>query len=155
MHGGGGPGGGRPGWDDYFLEIARVVSRRSTCLRRKVGAILVQGRRILATGYNGAPAGLPHCSAAGCLREKLGIPAGERHELCRGLHAEQNVIIQAAVHGVAVSRATLYSTAEPCSVCAKMLINAGVSRVVYAQPYPDGLARELFREAGVEVEGRG
>lgn len=121
----------RPDWDDYFMEIAYVVAKRSTCLRRQIGALLVKDRHILATGYNGAPRGLAHCGEVGCLREQLGVPSGERHELCRGLHAEQNTIIQAAVQGICVAGSTLYCTASPCSLCAKMLINAGVERVVF------------------------
>lgn len=141
----------RPDWDNYFMQIATVVATRSTCSRRKVGALLVQNKRILATGYNGAPSGLSHCLEVGCLREKLQVPSGERHELCRGLHAEQNAIIQAAVHGVAIKDAVLYCTHYPCSLCAKMLVNAGVKSLVLATNYPDDLAKELFAEAGIEV----
>jgi dCMP deaminase len=141
----------RPDWDNYFMQIATVVSTRSTCSRRQVGALLVQNKRILSTGYNGAPSGLSHCLEVGCLREKLQVPSGERHELCRGLHAEQNAIIQAAVHGVAIKDAVLYCTHYPCSLCAKMLVNAGVRNLVLATNYPDDLAKELFAEAGIEV----
>lgn len=141
----------RPTWDRYFFEIARVVASRSTCLRRRVGALLVLDKRILGTGYNGAPAGLAHCAETGCLREKLSVPAGERHELCRGLHAEQNAIIQAAVHGVAIKGADLYCTHYPCVVCAKMLINAKISRIFVAEPYPDELSRELLKDAAISV----
>lgn len=141
----------RPGWDQYFMEITRVVANRSTCRRRHVGALLVKDRRILASGYNGAPAGLQHCLEIGCLREQMGVPSGERHELCRGLHAEQNVIIQAAVHGIAIKGAVCYVTHQPCLQCAKMLINAGVGRVVFAGDYPDPLAQQIFAEAGVEL----
>lgn len=141
----------RPTWDRYFLEIARVVASRSTCLRRRVGALLVLDKRILATGYNGAPAGLSHCADTGCLRERMNIPAGERHELCRGLHAEQNAIIQAAVHGVAIEGASLYCTHFPCVVCAKMLINAKIRQIFVAESYPDELSRELLHEAGVSL----
>ncbi|MEC9488536.1 MAG: cytidine/deoxycytidylate deaminase family protein [Halanaerobium sp.] len=140
----------RPGWDEYFMEIARVVSGRSTCLRRKVGALLVKNKQILATGYNGAPKGLEHCSVSGCLREERKIPSGERHELCRGLHAEQNAIIQAALHGISIDGATLYCTNQPCVVCAKMIINAGIKEIIFAGDYPDALAREILEEAGVE-----
>lgn len=139
----------RPSWDDYFMRITREVARRSTCLRRQVGAILVKDKHILATGYNGAPAGLPHCDQVGCLREEGNVPSGERAELCRGIHAEQNAIIQAAVHGVRIPGATLYCTTQPCILCAKMLINAGVVRIVYEGPYPDELARDMLAEAGV------
>ncbi|OPZ90425.1 MAG: tRNA-specific adenosine deaminase [candidate division TA06 bacterium ADurb.Bin417] len=141
----------RPGWDQYFMEIARLVATRSTCLRRDVGAVLVRDKRLLATGYNGAPSGLAHCLAIGCLREKLGIPSGERQELCRGLHAEQNAIIQAALHGIPVVGATAYVTCQPCVTCAKMLINCHVKRIVIAGDYPDEFARRMLEEAGVEV----
>ncbi len=137
------------------MEIARVVARRSTCLRRQVGAVLVRDKHILATGYNGAPAGAPHCQEVGCLREQLGVPPGERHELCRGLHAEQNAIIQAALHGVTTMGATLYVTCQPLSVCTKMLINAGVKRILFQGPYPDPLAREMLRDSGLLLERYG
>ncbi|MCL6581300.1 MAG: cytidine/deoxycytidylate deaminase family protein [Firmicutes bacterium] len=133
------------------MDICRVVASRSTCLRRKVGAVLVKGKRILATGYNGAPTGLAHCEETGCLRDRLGVPPGMRHEICRGSHAEQNVLVQAARYGIPVEGSTLYCTDEPCAICAKLLINAGVVEVVYAQPYPDELARRLLEEAGVRV----
>ena len=142
----------RPDWDEYFMRIALDVSRRSTCLRRQVGAILVKGRRILATGYNGAPSGLRHCEEVGCLREQRNVPPGERHELCRGLHAEMNAFLQAAVHGVSTQDSALYTTTHPCSLCAKMIINAGVKRVVEAGDYPDELAAQLLGEAGIAVE---
>ncbi len=145
----------RPSWDDYFLKIAREVAERSTCLRRKVGAVLVRDKRILTTGYNGAPHGIAHCAEVGCLRDKLGVPSGERHELCRGLHAEQNAVIQAAVHGVSADGSTLYCTNHPCSLCSKMLINAGVERVVAEEGYPDKLAGEFLEEAGIAVEVKG
>jgi dCMP deaminase len=143
----------RPPWDEYFCEICAVVARRATCLRRQVGAILVRDRRILTTGYNGPPRGVKHCAElGGCHREQIGVPSGQRHELCRALHAEQNAIIQAALHGVETTGSTLYVTNFPCSLCAKMLINAGVVRIVYRGEYPDELAAELLAEAGVEVE---
>jgi dCMP deaminase len=141
----------RPSWDQYFLGIAAVVAERSTCLRRKVGAVLVRDKRILTTGYNGAPSGLMHCSEKGCLRLENNIPSGERHELCRGLHAEQNAIIQGALHGISIQGADLYCTHHPCSLCAKMLINAGIKKVILKEDYPDALARQLFEEGGVEV----
>lgn len=141
----------RPNWDEYFMEITQLVAKRSTCLRRSVGAILVKDRRILTTGYNGAPSQLPHCSETGCLRDKLGIPSGERNELCRGIHAEQNAIVQAALHGVNIQGSTLYVTTQPCVVCAKMLINAGIVEIVTSGEYPDALARELLVEANVPV----
>ena len=141
----------RPDWDHYFMEIAKVVASRSTCLRRHVGALLVLDKRILSTGYNGTPSGLKHCREVGCLREQLKVPSGERHELCRGLHAEQNAIIQAAIHGVAIKGATLYCTHYPCAVCAKMLVNAGIKNIVLAENYPDKLAGEIFGEAGIST----
>ncbi len=141
----------RPGWDEYFMRIAELVSTRSTCLRRQVGAVLVKDKRILATGYNGAPSGITHCEVTGCLREKLKVPSGERHELCRGLHAEQNVIIQAAYYGIPINGSVLYVTCHPCSICAKMIINAGIKEVVIKEGYPDGMAKDFFKEAGVKV----
>ncbi|GAV22199.1 deoxycytidylate deaminase [Carboxydothermus pertinax] len=145
----------RPSWDEYFMQITEVVKTRSTCLRRQVGAVLVKDNRVLATGYNGAPKGVAHCETVGCLREQEHIPSGQRHELCRGLHAEQNAIIQAAVYGVSTPGSTIYITHQPCSLCAKMLINAGVVRVVYKGEYPDPLAMRLFQEAGILVEKYG
>jgi dCMP deaminase len=141
----------RPTWDEYFLDIARLVATRSTCLRRQVGGVLVKDKRILATGYNGPPSGLPHCLDVGCLRERMGVPSGERHELCRGLHAEQNAILQAAFHGISIKGATLYCTHHPCIICSKMLINAGISKIVYLEGYPDPLAKEMLDEAKIEV----
>ncbi|RLD95690.1 MAG: cytidine deaminase [Aquificota bacterium] len=141
----------RPSWDRYFMEIAIMVSSRSTCLRRRVGAVLVKDKRILATGYNGPPSGLAHCVDVGCLREKLGIPSGERHEICRGLHAEQNAIIQAALHGVSIKGAQLYTTTFPCIICSKMLINAGIKEIFYKEGYPDELSAALLEEAGVKL----
>lgn len=140
----------RLSWDDYFMRIAHLVAERSTCGRRKVGAVAVKDRHILATGYNGAPSELPHCLDIGCLREKLGVPSGQRHEICRGLHAEQNVIIQAALHGAQIKGATVYCTTQPCLICAKMLINAGIKRIYYAEGYPDELAEGMLREAGID-----
>ncbi|MBW2038673.1 MAG: cytidine/deoxycytidylate deaminase family protein [Deltaproteobacteria bacterium] len=142
----------RPSWDEYFMEITRLVASRSTCLRRQVGAVIVKDKKILTTGYNGAPSGLAHCLDVGCLRDKLGIPSGQRHELCRGLHAEQNAIIQAAYHGVSIKGATLYCTNLPCIICTKMIINAGITRVVYEQGYADPLARQLWEESKVVIE---
>ncbi len=133
------------------MSITRLVAERSTCLRRKVGAILVKGKRILCTGYNGAPAGLSHCLETGCLREQLGVKSGQRHELCRALHAEQNVLIQAAFHGIAVEGAVLYCTNLPCSICTKMLINAGIRKIYFQEGYPDELSRQMLEEAGIEL----
>lgn len=141
----------RPTWDQYFMEITHLVARRSTCLRRQVGAVLVKDKNILATGYNGAPSGIAHCLDVGCLREQMQVPSGERHELCRGLHAEQNAIIQAAKHGTSIEGATLYSTTMPCIICSKMIINAGISRIVYEEGYADQLAGSMIAESGVDV----
>ncbi|MBU4230589.1 MAG: deoxycytidylate deaminase [Desulfurivibrionaceae bacterium] len=141
----------RPSWDEYFMGITEMVAQRSTCLRRKVGAILVRDKRIIATGYNGAPAKVSHCLDIGCLREQQGIPSGERHELCRGLHAEQNAIIQAALHGFSVEGATLYCTNMPCSICSKMLINARIEKIYYKEGYADSLSSLLLDEAKVPV----
>jgi len=142
----------RPDWDTYFLEIVELVSKRSTCCRRAVGSALVRDHRILATGYNGAPSKLKHCLDIGCLREQLKIPSGERHELCRGLHAEQNAVIQAALHGVNTKGSTLYCTNHPCVICAKMIINAGVVRIVIRDGYHDKLAAQMLKEAGINVK---
>jgi len=142
----------RPSWDQYFLDIASLVASRSTCMRRQVGAILVKGKNILATGYNGTPAGITHCQVTGCLREQLNVPSGQRHELCRGLHAEQNAIIQAAKHGTNISGSVLYCTDSPCIICSKMLINAGIERIVYLKGYPDDLSREMLAESKIPVE---
>lgn len=139
----------RQSWDEYFMSIATLVAQRSTCIRRKVGAVAVRDKRILATGYNGAPSGLAHCLEVGCLREQMGIPSGQRHEICRGLHAEQNVIIQAAIHGVQIKDSLIYCTTQPCLICSKMLINCGVSGIYYAESYPDELAEAMLKEAGV------
>ncbi|MCR6623458.1 MAG: cytidine/deoxycytidylate deaminase family protein [archaeon YNP-LCB-024-027] len=141
----------RPSWDEYFMKIAHIVKERSTCLRRNVGAVLVKDKHILSTGYNGAPKGLPHCSETGCLRDKLNVPSGQRHELCRGVHAEQNAIIQAAVFGVSTRGATLYVTDFPCSICAKMIINAEIKEVVYDSPYEDPVSMDLLKSAGIIV----
>lgn len=137
--------------DIYFCEIADLVSSRSTCLRNKVGAVLVKESQILSTGYNGAPKGLPHCDEVGCIRDELNVPPGERHELCRGLHAEQNAIIQAAYHGVSVKGAKIYCTTKPCSICTKMLINAGIIEIIYVEPYEDELAAQLIEESNLKV----
>lgn len=141
----------RPSWEEYFMDIARLVARRSTCLRRQVGAVLVKDKNILATGYNGTPKGITHCSETGCLREQLKVPSGQRHELCRGLHAEQNAIIQAASHGTSISDSTVFCTNMPCIICSKMLINAGIRRVVFLEGYPDDLSQAMLEEAEIEV----
>lgn len=141
----------RPDWDDYFMEMAEVVKNRSTCLRRKVGAVIVKDKRILATGYNGAPSGTPHCLDIGCYRQENNIPSGERAELCRGTHAEQNAIIQAAYHGVSIKDSTLYVTLQPCVLCAKMAINAGIKKICFKGNYPDELSLKILKEAGIEL----
>ena len=141
----------RPNWDKYFMRMAELVASRSTCLRRSVGAILVREKRILATGYNGAPQSIAHCSEVGCLREKMGIPSGSHHELCRGIHAEQNAIIQAALFGVSTKGATLYCTTKPCVICLKMIINAGIEKLVVSELYDDDLADEILKEAGIPM----
>ena len=133
------------------MRIAMLAATRSTCLRRQVGAVIVKNKKVLATGYNGAPSGLTHCLETGCLREKLNIPSGERHELCRAIHAEQDAIIQAATSGVSIEGGVLYSTTFPCVLCAKMLINAGITEIYVTEGYPDDLSREMFDEAGVTV----
>lgn len=141
----------RPSWDEYFSSIAGLVATRSTCLRRNVGAVVVKNKQVLTTGYNGAPSGITHCDERGCLREKLKVPSGQRHEICRALHAEQNAFLQAARHGVSLEGATLYITIRPCSICARMIINAGIKKIVFKGDYPDELALEFLNEAGVEL----
>lgn len=142
----------RPDWDNYFLELARLVSKRSTCLRRKVGAVVVKDKHILSTGYNGAPKKITHCDKAGCVRIRLKIPSGQRHELCRGLHAEQNAIIQAALYGTSLNGATLYCTNLPCSICAKMIINAGIKNIISIKGYPDKLTEGFLKEADIKTK---
>ena len=142
----------RPSWDEYFMKIAALVSERSTCGRRMVGAIIVNNKRIISTGYNGAPRGLKHCLEVGCLRERMGSPSGERQELCRGAHAEQNAIIQAASSGVNMEGSTMYCTTAPCATCAKMIINAGVKRLVLGGRYPDSLGEALIDESLIVTE---
>ena len=141
----------RPSWHHYFMDITERVASRSTCLRRAVGAVVVKDKRILTTGYNGAPSNIRHCRETGCLRERLNVASGERHELCRGIHAEQNAIIQAAYHGVSIKDSTLYCTNLPCSICAKMIINAGIRKIIYLSGYADALSEEMLTEARVEI----
>ena len=141
----------RISWDEYFMQIAALVAQRSTCIRRHVGAVIVKDKRMLATGYNGAPSGLKHCSEIGCLREKLKVPSGQRHELCRGLHAEQNAIIQASLYGVSVKDSILYITNQPCVICAKMIINAGIREIVILDGYPDKMAMQFLKEAKIKI----
>lgn len=139
-------------WDKYFMKFAKKVAERSTCIRRKVGAVLVREKRILATGYNGAPANLPHCEEVGCLRRKLDIPSGTHHELCRGLHGEQNALIQAAHFGVSTKNAILYCTNQPCVICTKMLINAKIKKIYISESYPDELSLKMLDEAEIEMK---
>ena len=142
----------RPGWDEYVMDFAVLTAKRSTCLRRQVGAVIVQDKHVIATGYNGAPKGLEHCAErGGCLREELGVPSGEKHELCRALHAEQNAIIQAATLGHSIEGASIYITHQPCVICAKMIINAGIERIVVREGYPDELAVQILKEAGLKI----
>ena len=141
----------RPDWQTYFFQIAKLVATRSTCLRRQVGAVIVKDNRILSTGYNGTPTGIAHCLERGCIRTELNIPSGERHELCRGLHAEQNAIIQAAYHGVCINGADIYCTNQPCIICSKMLINAGIKKIYISDSYPDELAEEMLAEANIPL----
>jgi dCMP deaminase len=139
----------RMGLDEYFMQVAQLVSQRSTCLRRPVGAIVVKNKRILTTGYNGAPRNLRHCLEVGCIRDRMGVNSGERHELCRGVHAEQNAIIQSSVFGLSVEGGTLYTTTFPCVLCSKLVINAGLVEIVYDVGYPDDLSKELLAESGI------
>ena len=141
----------RPAWEEYFMDIALLVAKRSTCLRRAVGALIIKDKRILATGYNGAPTGIRHCGEVGCLRETMNIKSGQRHELCRGIHAEQNAIIHAAYHGVQIKDASLYCTNLPCSICTKMIINAGIKKIYYQEGYADELSKDMLAEAEIEV----
>lgn len=141
----------RPSIDEYFLEIASVVSKRSTCLRNKVGAVIVRNKRILSTGYNGAPSNMEHCLEIGCMRQQNNIASGTRHEKCRAVHAEQNAIIQAALHGVGIGGATVYCTHQPCILCAKMIINSNINKVIYSTSYPDTDTQDFFNAAGVEM----
>jgi len=139
----------RPSWDDYFMSIAAEVATRSTCTRRHIGAVVVRDKRVLATGYNNVPTGLEHCTTRGCLRDELGIPSGERHELCRGIHAEQNAVVQAAKYGTPIDGATMYTTTQPCILCGKIMINAGIKEIVFAGNYPDELSLSMLEEAGM------
>ena len=142
----------RPPWDQYFMDIATLVGKRATCVKRTVGAIIVKDSRILSTGYNGAPKGMKHCDDVGCIRKEMSLPSGQRHELCRGLHAEQNAIIQAAVHGVEIGGATLYCTYQPCVICARMMINAGIKRLVFKGNYPDELAMHMLKDSKMKID---
>ena len=145
------PSSRRPSWDDYYLELASIIATRSTCLRRHVGAVIVKNRRILSSGYNGALSGMKHCEETGCLRDRLSIPSGERQEICRGLHAEQNAILQAAQYGIAIEGSALYCTHQPCIICSKMCIAVGIKRISFTGEYPDSLALDFLKEAGIEI----
>ena len=143
----------RPSWDEYFMEMAELTAKRSTCMRRQVGAVIVKDRHAIATGYNGAPRGIMHCEdRGGCLRQQLNVPSGQRHELCMALHAEQNAIIQAAAMGHGIEGGTIYITHQPCAICAKMIINARITRIVIREGYPDELAASILDEAGLAIE---
>jgi len=141
----------RKSWDEYFMGMARLVADRSTCVRMKRGALIVKDRRVLTTGYNGVPVGIRHCIHGNCLREKLNVPSGERHELCRGIHAEQNAILQGALHGVSVRDGMLYCTTFPCGICAKMIINVGIVEVCYEEEYNDVIGFDLLKESGIRI----
>lgn len=145
----------RPTWDEYFMGMVEIIKKRATCKRRQVGAIVVKDNRILTTGYNGVPSRVEHCYSTGCIREQMGVPSGEKHELCRGVHAEQNALLQAAKTGVSVDGATIYVTTQPCILCTKMIINAGIERVVYREGYPDQMSLDMLLEACVELEKYG
>jgi dCMP deaminase len=134
------------------MRMAELAATRSTCLRRQVGAVIVKDKKVLATGYNGAPSGLKHCLDIGCLRDELGIPSGERHELCRATHAEQNAIVQAAMFGVSIKDATMYSTTQPCILCTKLIINAGIKKLVIKDSYPDEMSLQMLNEAKIEIQ---
>jgi len=140
----------RPSWDEYFMKLAWLVAERSTCLRHHVGAVIVRDKRILTTGYNGAAAGTKDCVELGCLRDEMKIPSGQRHEVCRAIHAEQNAIIQGGFHGINIKGSTLYCTHSPCVLCAKMIVNAGIKKVTACIEYPDPSFKELFSQAGIE-----
>lgn len=140
----------RPDWNEYFMEMAELAARRATCLRRKVGAVLVKNKKVLATGYNGAPMDIEHCETTGCLREEMQVPSGERHEICRGVHAEQNLVAQAAIHGVKTENSTVYCTHQPCIICTKILINAGVKKIYFKNSYSDEFAENLLKQSNVE-----
>ena len=142
----------RPNWNQYFMEMAELAAKRSTCLRRKVGAVLVKDKRVLSTGYNGAPKGLKHCEETGCLREQKNVPSGQRHEICRGVHAEQNLIAQSALHGVKTEGAVVYCTNQPCVICTKLLINAGIKKIYYKNPYNDEFTKSILEQSDMEWE---
>ena len=141
----------RPSRDEYFMKMAQLAATRSTCLRRKVGAVIVKDSHVLSTGYNGSPRGVSHCEEKGCLRVLMNVPSGTRHELCRGVHAEQNAVTQAAYFGTSVKDATIYTTTFPCSLCAKILINSGIKEIVYDEGYMDDLSKEILGETDIVI----
>lgn len=141
----------RPSWHKYFMDIAELVATRSTCLRRKVGAVAVKNKKIISTGYNGAPSGVTHCEKRGCMRDELNIPSGQRHELCWAVHAEANIVAQAAMHGDCLEGATVYVTTQPCVLCIKLMISAGVDKVIYKGEYPDELTHKIADEAFIDL----
>ncbi len=141
----------RPTWDQYFMRMAYLAASRSNCTRRKVGAVIVRDNNVLATGYNGPPAGAINCDIVGCIRDEMNIPSGERHELCRGLHAEQNAIIQGAINGVSIRNSKIYVTTHPCVVCSKMLMNSQIKEIIYAEGYPDDLAELMLLESDIKI----
>jgi len=143
----------RESWDDYFKRLSKIIAERSSCTHRKVGALIVKDKRILATGYNQPPSGFPHCDQIGCIRDDLNIPSGKNQEICYGLHAEQNALMQAAKFGISTEGATIYVTHKPCSVCARLIINSGIKRVVYIEGYPDALTDFFFKTCGIELVG--
>ncbi|HOK34233.1 MAG TPA: dCMP deaminase family protein [Fervidobacterium sp.] len=143
----------REDWDDYFKRVASMIAERSTCFHRKVGAVIVKNKRILATGYNQPPSNFPHCDEIGCIRDDLKIPSGKNQEICYGLHAEQNALMQAARFGISTEGATIYVTHKPCSVCARLIVNAGIKRVVFIEGYPDSLTDFFFSTCGVQLVG--
>ncbi|QTA37614.1 dCMP deaminase family protein [Thermosipho ferrireducens] len=145
----------REPWDIYFSKIAKLIAERSTCIHRKVGAVIVRDKRILSTGYNQPPSGFPHCNSIGCIRDDLNIPSGNNQEICYALHAEQNALVQAARFGISTENATIYVTHKPCSVCARLIINAGIKRVVFIKDYPDSLTEFLFKTCNISVEKLG
>ena len=142
----------RPDWNEYFMKMAELAAERSTCIRRRVGAVLVKDKRVLATGYNGAPRDLLHCEETGCLREQMNVPSGQRHEICRGVHAEQNLIAQAAFHGVKTEGATVYCTNQPCIICTKLLINAGIKKIYYRNPYDNQFTNNILEQSDIICE---
>lgn len=142
----------RKNWDEFFMAMATLTSEQSTCIRRKVGAVIIKDNRVLSTGYNGAPKGLKHCEEVGCLRQERNIPSGQHHEICRGAHAEQNAINNAAKHGISIEGSVLYCTTAPCSMCAKSIVNSGITMVIYHEGYSDELSKEMLQNITVRSD---